>query len=149
MVSYSSAVSISRPAAQIYPYLLETTKQAVWSNVPVTKVSPPGDLGYGSTLEVSFGVGPLKAVVGLEISTMDFGRRLAFRSISGPINWKGEYNLSDSGNGTTKLSQKGQVTFRGAWRLIQPIAGGQIRRGEINELRRIKKLIEATPALPA
>jgi len=136
MVSYSSAVSISRPAAQIYPYLLETTTHSAGS-----------DLKNGSAVQISFGTGPIKAIVGLHISTLDFGRKLAFRSFSGPITWKGEYNLQDDGNGATTVSQKGELSFNGLWRLWQPFAGGQIRRGEVNELRRLKAVIEATPAL--
>jgi len=132
MVSYSSAVSISRPASQIYPYLLETTTHTAGS-----------DLRNGSTVQVSFCTGPIKAIVGLHISTLDFGRKLAFRSFSGPITWKGEYNLEDDGHGATTVSQKGELSFNGLWRLWQPFAGGQIRRGEVQELLRLKTLVEA------
>lgn len=140
MVSYSSTVSISRPANQIFPYLLETTKECL-----------PSDLGSGSKLNVSFGLGRLKAVIGLQISTAEFGRKLAFKSCSGPISWKGEYNLEEDGNGMTTVSQQGQFKFKGRWRFVQPIAGGQIKRGEVRELQRLKQVLEATPvaALPA
>jgi hypothetical protein len=148
LVSYNSAVSIKRPASQIYPYLLETTKQALWSDAPLKKVAP-GGLDNGSRLEVSFGMGPLNAVIGLQISEMEFGRKLAFKSYSGPINWKGEYNLADEGNGSTTVSQKGQLKFKGRWRLVQAFAGGQIKREEVKELKRLKVLIEGVAALPA
>ena len=136
MVSYNSAVSISRPAAQIYPHLLQTTTHSTAS-----------ELKSGSSVHISFCTGPIKAVVGLHISTLDFGRKLAFRSVSGPITWKGEYNLEEDGHGATTVSQKGELSFNGLWRLWQPFAGGQIRRGEVNELQRLKTLVEATPAL--
>jgi hypothetical protein len=64
-----------------------------------------------------------------------------------PLSWKGEYNLAEDGNGVTTVSQKGELKFKGLWRLSQPLAGFQIRRGEVNELLRLKKVIEATPAL--
>jgi hypothetical protein len=147
LVSYSSAVSIDRPAAQIFPYLLETTKVPVWSDAPA-KLVTQGDLSNGARLEVSFGMGPLKAVIGLRISAMVFGKKLAFESYSGPISWTGEYNLVDDGKGATTVSQKGQLKFKGLWRLVQPIAGGRIRRSEVWELQRLKRFIEATPAVP-
>jgi hypothetical protein len=136
MVSYKSVVSISRSPAQIFPYLLETTTHPT-----------RGDLSNGSRINVSFGMGPLTAVVGLQVSTLDFGRKLAFRSYSGPISWKGEYNLAADGNGATTVSQNGELKFKGLWRLCQPFAGGQIRRGEVQELLRLKTLVEASPAL--
>ena len=135
MVSYSSAVSIDRSAAQIFPHLLETTTQ-----------TKRRDLTNGSAVEVSFGTGPIKAVVGLHISTLEFGRKLAFRSYSGPLSWKGEYTLVEDGNGATTVSQKGEMNFNGRWRLWQPFAGGQIRRGEVQELLRLKQVVEASPA---
>jgi hypothetical protein len=141
-------VSVNRPAAQIYPYLLETTKLPIWSDAPA-KLVTDGDLNNGARLEVSFAIGPLKAVIGLQITTMEFGKKLAFRSYSGPISWQGEYNLAEDGKGATTVSQKGQLRFKGLWRLAQPIAGGRIRRSEVWELQRLKNFIEATPMLPA
>ena len=41
MLTYSSAVSISRPADQIYPYLLETTRQTLGSKLPALVTLDP------------------------------------------------------------------------------------------------------------
>jgi hypothetical protein len=79
---------------------------------------------------------------------MEFGKKLGFRSYSGPISWQGEYDLAEDGKGATKVSQNGQLRFKGLWRLVQPLAGGRIRRSEVWELQRLKKFIEATPVLP-
>lgn len=144
MVAYSSAVSIDRPAAQIFPYLLGTTLLKLKPGAPIKPVSPD-ELSNGSRIQVSFGLGPLKAVCGLQISALEVGRKLAFKSYSGPIAWKGEYNLADDGKGATTVSQKGQLKFKGLWRLVQPFASGQIKRSEVQELQRLKKVIEATP----
>ena len=95
------------------PYLLKATTQ-----------STRRDLDSGSKVEVSFGMGPLKAVIGLQISALDLGHKLAFKSYSGPISWKG----------ATTVSQNGQLKFKGLWRVWQPFAGGQIRRGEVKEV---------------
>ena len=146
MVSYASAVSIRRPASQIFPYLLETTIRALSPDVPVKQVIPR-DLDNGARLRVSFRMWPLKAVVGLQISAFESGRKLGFKSYSGPIDWKGEYTLAEDGQGATTVSQNGQLKFKGRWRLLQPIAGGQIRRGEVKELLRLKTLVEGKPAM--
>jgi len=150
LVAYSSAVSIGRPATQIFPYLLGTTLQKLKPGAPIKPIDP-SELSNGAHIEVSFGLGPLNAVCGLQISELEVGRKLAFKSYSGPITWKGEYNLAEDGKGTTTVSQIGQLKFKGLWRLVQPFASGQIKRSEVQELQRLKQVLEATPAaaLPA
>jgi hypothetical protein len=101
-----------------------------------------GPMRTGSRSEVSFGMGPLKAKVGLEMTDVTPPRRMAFKSFSGPIGWEGEYRLEPSGEGGTKLSQEGALTFKGLWRVLQSIVGAEISRGEVKELERIKAVVE-------
>jgi hypothetical protein len=93
-------------------------------------------------MEVTFGMGPIKAVVGLEISALEPARRMAFRTFSGPIRWDGEYRLQPSDTNGTELSQEGRLVFTGLWRLVEPIAGREIERGEVKELERLKEVVE-------
>ena len=142
MISYQSSVSIARPADQVFDYLIEPAKQALWSDVPMRKVTE-GPLGAGSRMEVTFGMGPLKALIGLELGPVEPGRRMAFKSYSGPIRWDGEYRLAASGTDATEVSQDGRLTFTGLWRLLEPLVGGEISKGEVKELERLKAAVEA------
>jgi hypothetical protein len=101
-----------------------------------------GDPVPGSQLEVTFALGPLKARIGLELSRVEQGRVLAFRSFSGPIRWDGEYRLASTDGGDTLVSQEGRLTFSGIWRLIEPLVAGEISKGEIKELERLKTVVE-------
>ena len=94
-------------------------------------------------MEGTFGMGPLKATIGLELTAVEPGRRMAFRSFSGPIRWEGGYSLNGSPSGGTDISQEGQLTFTGLWRLLEPIVGAEISRGEVKELERLKAVVEA------
>jgi hypothetical protein len=71
---------------------------------------------------------------------------LAFRSFSGPIRWDGEYRLASTDGGDTVVSQEGRLAFSGAWRLIEPLVAGEISRGEIKELERLKSVVEREAA---
>jgi hypothetical protein len=51
--------------------------------------------------------------------------------------------LESTSSGGTRLSQAGQLRFRGLGRLIEPIVGAEIRNGEIKELERLKGILEA------
>src|SRR5262245_38965859 len=84
VLRYESAVTVARQPDEVFGYLIDPAKQALWSDVPMRKLTD-GPLGAGSRMEVTFGLGPIKAVVGLELGPVEPGRRLGFRSFSGPI----------------------------------------------------------------
>lgn len=141
MLTYESSVSIDRPPEVVFGYLVDLEKQALWSDVPMRKLTE-GPLADGSKMEVTFGMGPIKAVIGLEMGPVESGRRMAFRTFSGPIRWEGEYRLAAAGAGTL-VSQEGRLTFRGLWRVIEPLVGAEISKGEVKELERLKAVVEA------
>jgi uncharacterized protein YndB with AHSA1/START domain len=142
MLSYRSEVTIARAPDEVFGYFMEPAKQALWSDVPMRKLTE-GPLGEGSRMEVTFGMGPLKAVIGLEIGPFEPGRHMGFRSFSGPIRWDGEYRLAATPSGGTEVSQEGRLTFTGLWRLLEPVVGAEISRGEVKELERLKAAVEA------
>ena len=141
MLTYQSKVSIDRPPDVVFPYFTEPAKQAQWSAVQMRRLTD-GPFGPGTRMEVTFGMGPLKARIGLEIAELETNRRMAWTSFSGPIRWAGEYNLEPFGTGTV-VSQRGTLTFSGLWRLLEPIVGAEIRTGEEKELEKLKALVEA------
>jgi uncharacterized protein YndB with AHSA1/START domain len=139
--SYASKISVGRPPDVVYPYLVEPEKQALWSGVPMRRLTD-GPLGPGSRMEVNFGRGPMKAVLGLEMTAVEPGRRVAWKSLSGPIRWTGEYTLTPTELGTD-ISQTGQLEFTGLWRAVEGLVGAEIKSGEIKELEKLKAVIEA------
>jgi uncharacterized protein YndB with AHSA1/START domain len=141
VILYKSAVTIARPPEVVFPYLVEPKLQATWSDVPMRPLTD-GPFGPGSQLEVTFGVGPLKAKVVLLITTVEPGRRMTWQTSDGKIEWEGEYLLVPSGD-ATELRQDGRLTFKGLWRLIEPLVGGEIKKGEVKELDKLKAVVEA------
>jgi hypothetical protein len=85
------------------------------------------------------------ATIGLELTAVEPGRRMAFRSFSGPIRWEGDYTLEPDGESGTTVSQQGTLTFAGLWRLFEPLMGREISEGEIKELERLKVAVESEP----
>jgi uncharacterized protein YndB with AHSA1/START domain len=141
MLSYRSEVYVERPPETVFRYLIDPGLQTLWSEVPMRQLTT-GVPEPGSQLEVAFAVGPFKATIGLELSRVEPGRLLAFKSFSGPIRWDGEYRLASTDGGATVVSQEGRLTFSGAWRLIEPLVGAEISRGEIKELEKLKTVVE-------
>lgn len=141
MLSYRSQVFIERPPDVVFRYLIDPGRQALWSGVPMRQLTT-GTVGPGSRMEVTFAMGPLRARIGLELSGVEPGRVLAFKSFSGPIRWEGEYRLASTDGQVTVVSQEGRLAFSGAWRLIEPLVGAEISRGEIKELKKLKAVVE-------
>jgi polyketide cyclase/dehydrase/lipid transport protein len=141
VISYESSVSIDRSPEAVFGYFIDPGKQSLWSGVPMRKLTE-GPLRDGSKMEVSFGMGPLKAVIGLEMTTIEENKRMAWTSFSGPIRWDGEYRLAATPAGGTEVSQVGRLTFTGLWRLLEPLVGAEISKGEVKELERLKAVVE-------
>lgn len=143
MIRYQSAVKIAAPPADVFPYLVERDRQAQWSDVPMRPLTD-GPTRAGTRMELTFGRGPLRATVTLEIAVLEAGRRMAFVTAGrGPIDWRGEYRVEAVDDGASRVSQSGQLRFRGLWRLLEPIVGAEIRSGELKELERLKTVVEA------
>ena len=136
---------MERPPEVVFHYLIDPVRQALWSDVPMRQLTT-GIAGPGSRMEVTFAMGPLKARIGLELSRVEPGRALAFKSFSGPIRWDGEYRLASTDGGPTVVSQEGRLAFSGLWRLIEPIVGAEISRGEVKELEKLKAVVERDEA---
>lgn len=146
MIRYASEVTISRPPSEVFPYLIEREKQALWSDVPMTPLTE-GPLRAGSRLRLTFGKGPLRTSLTLEFGALEPDQRVAFTTVSeGGIQWTGEYRLAPTADGKgTHLSQEGTLEFRGLWRLAEPLMGAEMRRGEIAELEKLKAVLEGLP----
>ena len=141
MLRYSWPVTIRRAPADVFPYVADTAKQALYSDVPM-RLLTPGLLRTGSRMEVTFGMGPIKAVIGLELTAVEENKRMAFDTYSGSIRWQGEYVLTPTDDGGTSLSHSGTMVFTGLWRLLEPLVGAELKLNGAKEMGRMKTVIE-------
>ncbi len=142
MLNYRSSIVVDRPPEHVFEYLSDPAKQALWSDVPMRKLTE-GNFATGSRMEVTFGKSPLSARIGLEFSDVQPGQRMAWRTVSGPIDWTGEYRLNPTGDAATELTQEGSFRFKGFWRLLEPMIVAEMRGNELKELQRLKAAAEA------
>jgi hypothetical protein len=142
MLSYGSSVEIMRPPDEVFRYLIEPSKQALWTDVPMRRLDE-GEPGPGTRMELTLAGGPIKAVIGLRYTAVEPPSRLAWETFSGPIGWQGAYVLEPAGDAGSRLSQNGTLRFKGMWRLLEPIVGREIKSGEIKELEKLKAVVEA------
>jgi hypothetical protein len=95
-------------------------------------------------MRLTFGRGPLHTTLDLETSAFEPNARMAFTTVStGGIQWEGAYDLMPADDGT-RVRQQGMLRFGGLWRVLEPIIGAEIKRGELAELERLKQVVEGS-----
>jgi uncharacterized protein YndB with AHSA1/START domain len=141
MLRYSWPVTINKPPADVFPFLTDPQKQALYSDVPMRQETP-GVLKTGSRMVVTFGMGPIKANLGLEMTAIEPDRRMAYDTYAGPIKWQGEYRLTPTDSGGTNLTHEGTMVFTGLWRLLEPLVGSELKSGGAKEMERLKAAVE-------
>jgi hypothetical protein len=145
MKAYRFQASINRPPSEVFPFLVETEKQALYSDVPMRLITE-GAMHTGSKMEVTMGSGLMKANLGLEMTDVTQDRKMAYKSFSGPIDWQGEYLLEPTPDGGTTVTHEGSMRFHGLWRLAEPLVGAELSRNGAKEMDRMKAAIEGVPA---
>ena len=143
MKPYRFQVTINRPPNEVFPFVVEPEKQALYSDVTM-RLLTEGSIRTGSKMEVVLGSGLMKATLGLEMVDVDQDRRMAFKTYSGPLEWQGEYVLEPTEDGGSTLTHQGSMTFHGLWRLVEPLVGGELTRGGAQEMDRLKNAVEAS-----
>lgn len=79
----------------------------------------------------------------MEVTDLEAGRWVGTRTLSGPFDWIGTFEVQDAGDGGSRVSSRGQIQLKGLLRLAQPFAAGEIRKREQQELVRLKTLVES------
>ena len=100
MPSAERTISIRRPVDQVFRFLADGRTATQWRSgvIDVSKVS--GD-GVGSVYrQVVRGPGGRAVDADYEITTLEQDRRIAFRTIAGPVRPEGEFALEPMGDAT-------------------------------------------------
>ena len=142
MISYQIEATINRPVSEVFRYIGDPTLHPQWSDVSDVKVSPPGELRIGTEVREAMKVGARMVPFTWEVTAYEADTKMAFRTIAGPMNWEGAYEVAASGDGATRVTGWGKLGLRGWRRVLEPFMGGEVRRGEATELRRLKDLLE-------
>lgn len=144
MVSYASETDVRRPANEVFPVVLDISRWSEWTDMEDIRPRNGGPSAVGTrgtfTLPRTFH-GPVQ----FELTELEPNRRVEYRMTHPSFDWRAEIVVEPLATGS-KLSTSGEFRLRGWRRLLEPIAGREIRRGEAAELVRLKALLEAPVA---
>lgn len=142
MIKYRIEETINRSVDEVFRYLADPTLHPKWTAVSDVQVTPPGEMRVGTTVREMMKVGSRMAPFNWEVTEYRPGASFAFHTIEGPMNWDGSYEAASTAEGATRIVGLGSVGLKGWQRLLEPFMGGEIRRGEAAELRKLKELLE-------
>ena len=139
MITYGTEILIDRPAADVFPYLADVSRHASWMGGSSSTAISEGDMRPGFRYRQRTDEGEFE----LEITDFHPGRSFSARTVSGPMDWTGTFEVQPEGEAASRVLSRGQIRLTGIKRLLEPFAGGEVRRSEARELARLKALVEA------
>jgi len=141
MIRYSSEVTINRPPKDVIDAHLDAQVLSSWTPMVDLAYDSPGRPGVGTTGRFRMAEGPFKGFITMRIEELDPERRIVFRATHPALDWRAESTAEPTGSGT-RFTYAGELQLKGWRRLLEPFMGGEIRKGEAEEARRLKALLE-------
>ena len=142
MPSYQTRVTVARPISEVFAYIVDVGGWPNWMNVEAVRPVEAGAMQIGSRSEGRVREGGSKVPFSMEITELEPGRRIGFRTLSGPVEWTGRWELRAIDDATTEIAAEGVIRLRGIRRLLEPFMGGEVRRNEEAELVKLRALLE-------
>jgi carbon monoxide dehydrogenase subunit G len=137
-------VTIRRPLHEVFAFVADKSNDTRWRPgvAELERVSGDGD---GATYhQVMKGPMGRKIPADFEITRYDVGKRIDFRTTTGPVRPNGSFEFVEEG-GATRVTFRLDAGLEGAKKLMAPMVGGSMR-SEVANLDRLKQILEGTPA---
>ena len=144
-VDLSATITIDRPAAEVFDYVMAVFHDAEWRTGVVEAAftsEPP--LGVGTTGFDRVEANGREMVATWTVFEFEPGIAARWKLDTGPIQGTGGYLCEPAGDGTT-FTLESQVTPTGWYRLVGPLFGRIGRRHNLADVRKLKSILEATP----
>lgn len=148
MIRYSSEVTINRPPSVVFQALLDPNLYAQWTPMADVTFEDAGPPGVGTRGRFRMTEGPFKGPLKMEIVELEPDRRVAFQVSHPALDWRSVTTLREDGSGT-RVTYAGEMSLRGWRRILEPIMGGEVSKGEAAEIRKLKALLEGGATHPA
>ena len=141
MTSVSSTVSISQPPDKVFAYVTTAENHKAWqAGILDVNVTPPGQLGVGSTYNYTTEVLGRKMQTHLQISAFEANKTWAVKTAGVPRPVETVYRFEPAGGGTT-LTISMDLTG-GYPKAAEGMIRGQMQKSLDEQGQRIKQMVE-------
>lgn len=137
MIHYSVDIAVDRPAADVFPYLADVTRHPSWMGGSQAAPISEGPMRPGYRYRHAIDEGEFE----MEVTDFVPGVRLSARTVAGPFNWAGTFQVGPESTGS-RVTSTGAIRLTGWKRLAEPFMGREVQRRERQELVRLKAIVE-------
>jgi uncharacterized protein YndB with AHSA1/START domain len=140
MASFTYAVSIPRPPAEVFPWLLEADRVPQWTS-NLERYEPEGAVGPGSRIRQTLEVSGQRFDVEMEVVRYDPPSEAETTFSTNGVDVVAVYALAPEGTGT-RLTQSLEAKARSLTaRMIVPVVQPRLERKLIGDLERLQTLL--------
>jgi len=138
------SIVIERPIDEVWGFVHDTTKDALWQTTLVeSRVLTEGPKRVGTRVQEVRRFMGVRIEMDLELTEFEPNRKSAQKAVSGGIPLSGSYVLEPL-DGATKLTVTGELDAHRAFRLAEPVFARITSRELEANLGHLKDLLEAT-----
>jgi hypothetical protein len=145
MIHYAGQVGVARQAPDVYAAINDIARWPEWTDMRDVQPDTPGQIHVGSAGTFTLAKGPFNGPISYVATTVEPDRRIVYRLTHPAFDWQAEMAVEPAVTGA-RLSTSGSFRLRGWRRLLEPLVRGEIQRGELAELDRLKAILEAGPS---
>lgn len=144
MISYASEIDVTRPAEEVFAAVLDISRWGEWTEMRDIRSegSDPPRVGTTGTFTLP---GPFRGPIRFELTALEPNRRVEYRLTHPGFDWRAEVDVEPRPDGS-RLATRGEYRLLGWRRILEPVVGREVRKGEAEELVQLKALLEASPA---
>ena len=128
MKQVETRVTTPRSPEDVYAYLADFNHQAEWRVDVVSSELASGEPGaVGSRYRQLVQQGRKQMTSDVEVTEAEPHRRVAFRTLGGPVTVSGVWKLEPD-DGGTRVDTEVAIEMHGFLKLFEPFSGGQLRK---------------------
>ena len=128
MKQVETRVTTPRSPEDVYAYLADFNNQAEWRFDVISSELTSGEPGVvGSHYRQLVQQGRKQVTSEVEVTEAEPHRRVAFRTLDGPVTVSGVWKLEPDGGGT-RVDTEVAIEMHGFLKLFEPFSGGQLRK---------------------
>ena len=139
------AVTINRPASEVFDYLADGAHNREWRDGVLEIERTSATAGEGATYrQVLAGPGGRRIDGDYRVTVFSPPRRLEFHVTAGPARPNGVFELTENPDKSTRVRFALQLRPTGVMRVMTPMIARQMQR-EVAQLDSLKAILEAAP----
>jgi carbon monoxide dehydrogenase subunit G len=147
MIPIRGSVEIQRPAEDVFEFLSDLGNAPKWQRgVAESRRTSEGPIRVGTRFRETVRTMGMRFEAMCEVTVFDPPRKFSMTADGKMIHYEGDFTFEPiAGGEATRLSVTASMKMKGLWRVLEWIAGREIRKESLAELEDIKKALEAGP----